>query len=240
MRLVAGTGVASFVAGGALLLTGPGPAGFGPAPGTPVATTATAGPGPAGRPGTTGGTPAAAPAASGGRPGANPAIAAPAIPAPATPAPATRAPAIGLVPVELELPGRGVRAPVVPVGTAPDGAMVIPEPPSTVGWWAPGPLAGSTSGAAVLAGHVDTAEAGLGALAVLREVAPGEEVVVRGTDGRELRHVVTERREYRKADLPPDLFTADGPGLVLITCGGAFDEAAGRYEDNVVVRAVPV
>ncbi|GAA2546232.1 class F sortase [Pseudonocardia hydrocarbonoxydans] len=228
MRLVAGAGVACLVAGGALLLTGPGPAGFGPVPGTPVATASTGGSDAAG------GWPG-----SGGRPVAAPAPAAPA-PGSAAPASAARPSATALVPVELALPGRGVRAPVVPVGTAPDGTMVIPDPPSTVGWWAPGPLAGGASGPAVLAGHVDTAEAGIGALAVLREVAPGEEVVVRGADGRELRHVVTVRREYRKADLPPDLFTADGPpGLVLITCGGAFDEAAGRYEDNVVVHAVP-
>lgn len=147
---------------------------------------------------------------------------------------------VGVVPVELTLPGRGVIAPVVPVGTAPGGAMVIPDPPSTVGWWAPGPLVGAPTGAAVLAGHVDSADAGIGALAVLREVEPGEPVRVRGADGRELGYVVTARREYRKADLPLDLFTGDGaPGLVLITCGGAFDPATGHYADNVVVHAAP-
>lgn len=145
----------------------------------------------------------------------------------------------GTTPVAVEIPGRAVRAPVVPVGTAATGAMELPADPRTVGWWSPGPLVGGR-GAAVLAGHVDTAEIGLGALAVLREVEPGEEVVVRGADGRELRYVVAARREYRKADLPADLFTRDGPpGLVLITCGGAFDRATGHYEDNVVVHAVP-
>ncbi|QJY44881.1 class F sortase [Pseudonocardia broussonetiae] len=145
----------------------------------------------------------------------------------------------GTTPVTVEIPGRAVRAPVVPVGTAPTGAMELPADPRTVGWWSPGPLVGGR-GSAVLAGHVDTAEAGLGALAVLREVEPGEEVVVRGADGRELRYAVTARREYPKADLPADLFTGDGPpGLVLITCGGDFDRATGHYEDNVVVHAVP-
>ncbi|MBW0114879.1 class F sortase [Pseudonocardia abyssalis] len=165
---------------------------------------------------------------------------APAVPTDGTPS-AVPPVVVGTVPVELALPGRGVLAPVVPVGTAPGGSMVIPDPPSTVGWWAPGPLAGSATGVAVLAGHVDTAADGLGVLAVLREVGPGEEVVVRGADGRELRYVVAARREYRKADLPLDLFTGDGPpGLVLITCGGAFDPATGHYQDNVVVHAVPV
>ncbi|MFB9387350.1 class F sortase [Pseudonocardia petroleophila] len=197
--MVTGAGLACLVAGGALLLSGPGAPDFGTVPTT--------------------GSGAAVPAGAG--PSAAPVV-------------------VGAVPVELALPGRGVLAPVVPVGTAPGGALVIPDPPSTVGWWAPGPLVGGASGSAVLAGHVDTAADGLGALAVLREVEPGEEVVVRGADGRELRYAVTARREYRKADLPLDLFDGAGPpGLVLITCGGAFDPATGHYEDNVVVHATP-
>lgn len=150
-----------------------------------------------------------------------------------------RPPTPGTPPVAVEIPGRAVRAPVVPVGTAVTGAMELPADPRIVGWWSPGPLVGGR-GSAVLAGHVDTAEVGLGALAVLREVEPGEEVVVRGADGRELRYVVAARREFRKADLPAGLFTGDGPpGLVLITCGGDFDRETGHYEDNVVVHAVP-
>lgn len=176
----------------------------------------------------------AGPVDIGALPAATPPVAAPPAVPPPTPV------VVGVVPVELALLGRGVIAPVVPVGTAPGGAMVIPDPPSTVGWWAPGPLVGAPTGAAVLAGHVDSADAGIGALAVLREVELGEPVLVRGADGRELSYVVTARREYRKADLPLDLFTGDGPpGLVLITCGGAFDPATGHYEDNVVVHAAP-
>lgn len=172
--------------------------------------------------------------------GAVPAVAPPVAARPAPPTSDAAPVVVGAVPVELTLPGRGVIAPVVPVGTAPGGAMVIPDPPSTVGWWAPGPLVGAPTGAAVLAGHVDSSDAGIGALAVLREVELGEPVLVRGAEGRELSYVVTARREYRKADLPLDLFTGDGPpGLVLITCGGAFDPTTGHYEDNVVVHAAP-
>lgn len=245
VHLVTGAGLACLVAGGALLVTGPGPADFGAVP------AARPGAGPAGSvPAGVAGPGVAVPgvAVPGG---AVPGVPVPGVPRPGDPGPGAGpagaaagtppAPAaVGAVPVELTLPGRGVVAPVVPVGTAPGGAMVIPDPPSTVGWWAPGPLVGGPSGSAVLAGHVDSAEAGIGALAVLREVEPGEEVRVRGADGREVRFAVTARREYRKADLPLDLFTGDGPpGLVLITCGGAFDPATGHYADNVVVHAAP-
>lgn len=147
----------------------------------------------------------------------------------------------GTPPVELALPARDVRAPVVAVTTGPGGALVLPEPPSTVGWWSPSALAGGAGGTTVLAGHVDSLEGGLGALAVLRHVAEGEEVVLVGADGRSVGYRVTGRRQYEKAELPPEVFTAGGPPrLVLITCGGDFDRRTRHYSDNVVVYAEPV
>lgn len=167
-----------------------------------------------------------------------------AVPAPTqvaatSPAPEPQ-PVVGTVPVEVSLPSRGVTAPVVAVATGPGGGLVVPDPPSMVGWWSPGALVGGDSGRAVLAGHVDSRTYGLGAFSVLREMGPGEPIEVRGADGRVLRYVVTARREYLKADLPSELFVAGGaPGLVLVTCGGRFDPETGSYEDNVVVHAVP-
>jgi hypothetical protein len=147
----------------------------------------------------------------------------------------------GTVPVELALPARDVRAPVVAVTTGATGALLVPEPPSTVGWWSPSALAGSAVGSTVVAGHVDSRDAGLGALAVLRHVGAGEEIVLRGADGRDIAYRVTARRQYVKAELPPEVFDAGGPArLVLITCGGAFDRSTRHYEDNVVVFAEPI
>lgn len=149
-------------------------------------------------------------------------------------------PPAGTVPVVLELPARAVSAPVVPVTTAVDGGLIIPDPPSTVGWWSPSALPGGAGGTTVIAGHVDSRTAGLGALAVLRSVEVGEPVVLRGTDGRTVDYRVVARRQYLKADLPPEIFEVGGPPrLVLITCGGQFDRVTRHYSDNVVVHAVP-
>ncbi len=146
----------------------------------------------------------------------------------------------GAVPVAIELPGRGVGAPVVPTATGPDGALAVPDRPSTIGWWSPGALAGAASGTTVLVGHVDSAASGLGVFAVLRDVAVGERVQLRGADGRLLSYRVTGRRQAGKAALPADLFAPGGPPrLALVTCGGRFDRAARHYTDNVVVYAVP-
>ena len=163
----------------------------------------------------------------------------PVAPAAAVDGPLQLSPA-GTVPVSLTLPGRGVSAPVVPVATGPDGALAIPDPPTTIGWWAPGALAGSSTGTTVLVGHVDSAAAGLGTFALLREVAVGERVVLRGAGDRAPAYRVTARRQLGKAALPADLFATDGPPrLVLITCGGRFDPATRHYTDNVIVYAEP-
>lgn len=149
-------------------------------------------------------------------------------------------PAAGTVPVELSLPTRSVSAPVVAVTTGADGGMIIPDPPSTVGWWSPSALPGGAGGTTVIAGHVDSRTEGLGALAVLRSIEVGEPVVLRGADGRTVEYRVVARRQYLKADLPPEIFDVGGPPrLVLITCGGRFDRATRHYSDNVVVHAVP-
>ncbi|MEJ3656702.1 class F sortase [Actinomycetes bacterium KLBMP 9759] len=163
-----------------------------------------------------------------------------ALPAPARPVAAVTAGPAGTVPTELVLPAGGVSAPVVPVTTGPDGALVVPEAPSTVGWWSPSSLAGGRSGTTVIAGHVDSATEGIGALSVLRRARPGDEVVLRGTDGRDVRYDVVAVRQYAKAELPPEVFSSTGPPrLVLITCGGRFDKTTRHYTDNVVVHAVP-
>jgi hypothetical protein len=44
-----------------------------------------------------------------------------------------------------------------------------------------------------------------------------------------------------KRALPTGIWTREGSArLVLVTCGGPFDRATGRYRDTIVVTAVPV
>jgi len=143
-------------------------------------------------------------------------------------------------PQALAIPGAGVTAPVVAMGVRPDGELRVPDSPRVVGWWVGSAPAGSPDATTVLAGHVDSAAEGVGALAALREVGPGARIEL--TDVFSERHTyrVVARRTYPKYALPDDVFRVRGQArLVLITCGGPFDESAGRYRDNVVVYAVP-
>lgn len=154
----------------------------------------------------------------------------------AAPTAAPAAPA----PVRVAVPARGVDAPLDPVGVAADGQMELPADVSRVGWYRFGPVPGAP-GAAVLAGHVDDAEQGLGALAPLRHAQPGDEVVVTDASGTATRWRVVARELITKQELPVDrLFAREGaPRLVVVTCGGPYLPEYRSYRDNVVVVAEP-
>jgi len=145
-------------------------------------------------------------------------------------------------PVRLEVPALGVDAPVDAVGVEPDATMTIPADVDRVGWYRFGPAPGAPAGSVVLAGHVDDAEQGLGALSALSSAAVGDEVLVTAGDGGRTRWQVVARQEFDKESVPlADLFVRQGPPrLVLITCGGPFLADIGSYQDNVVVVAEPV
>ena len=86
-------------------------------------------------------------------------------------------------PVRVQVPALGVDSVVDPVGVAPDGEMAVPDDVERIGWYRFGPAPGS-DGSAVLAGHVDDREQGLGALFPLRDAGVGDEVLVTDADGR--------------------------------------------------------
>jgi hypothetical protein len=141
----------------------------------------------------------------------------------------------------LEIQELGVSAPVVDVGVLADGQLQIPSDPEVIGRWSGGAQAAAPFGALVLAGHVDTARQGPGALFRIRDLAPGALIVARD-GGRAVTYRVTELRRVDKDDLVPstDPFRQDVPHrLVLITCGGPFDRRTRHYRDNVVVLADP-
>ncbi len=146
-----------------------------------------------------------------------------------------------LLPTRLGMPRQGVQAAILPVGVTRLRGLDLPPDPDAVGWWAGGAAPGQGAGSAVLAGHIDAAGYGRGALAALLDVGIGDSVEVTDTAGLVLHYVVTARVAYPKAGLPVALFRTDGPPmLTLVTCGGPFDSATHHYRDNIVVSAAPI
>lgn len=137
-------------------------------------------------------------------------------------------------------PDSGVVAEVVPVGVLASGALHIPEDPSQVGWWAAGAMPGQTHGTVVLAGHMDGRSHG-GAMSVLLQVRGGDTVQLEDRRGGAHEYRILARSTAPRDSVDPALFTTQGPHrLVLITCGGTYDERAGQYTENIVVVAEPV
>jgi sortase (surface protein transpeptidase) len=162
------------------------------------------------------------------------AVAPSAAPAPA-PAPVLQLPES--VPVRVQIPALGVTSRIMDLGLERDGSMEVPPGAYPVGWYDRSPTPGEV-GPAVLAGHVDWGgEAG--AFYGLRELLPGDQVIVDRDDGRVATFQVDRVEEHAKDDFPTDEVYGDldHAGLRLITCGGTFDEDTGDYEDNVIVFA---
>jgi hypothetical protein len=156
----------------------------------------------------------------------------------------------------LVIPALGVRAPLIPTGAvgAPEtAALTIPTDIHTVGWWdgtvsdgdrsvqenAPAP---GQPGVALIAGHVDSAAAGPGALHDLGTLQVGDVIRIDdSTGGVSTWSVAAPPQTNLKTQLPPALWVTTGaPRLALVTCGGPFDPATGHYLDNVIVWASQV
>ena len=149
----------------------------------------------------------------------------------------------------LVIPALKVHAPVVATGAV-NGLMTIPADIHTVGWFDGTDVSGGTTtsahmpwpgqpGVSVLAGHVDWAGEGPGALYYIGQLVPGDPIEVIGSNQKTTYWRVSQPPiVVSKADLPSDLFDESGPPkLALVTCGGPFDAATGHYLDNVIVWA---
>lgn len=142
----------------------------------------------------------------------------------------------GPVPVSISIESIDVAgAPVREVGVEPDGQMEIPGA-REVGWYRFGSTPGE-QGSSVLAAHI--AFNGVdGIFRHLDRADAGDLVTVGFDDGSEARFVVRATEEYFKEELPDDIWNRDGDSrLVLITCGGDFNEQLRSYDSNVVVYA---
>lgn len=197
------------------------------------------------------GTTAASTAASTGVPSPQPSSSATPRPAPA-PVPdvpvgsadlgAVASPVV-IPPTGLRIPAQDIELPVDAVGIQADGQMEIPPLAERGGWYRFGAAPGQDEGTAVIAAHVDSvASAGLGPFARLQDVVAGDVVEVTLQGGTRREYVVSGVQRVAKTDVPwEEIFVRAGaPRLVLVTCGGVFQPAVGRYADNVILTADPV
>lgn len=165
-------------------------------------------------------------------------------PAP-VPAPVQSAPESEVVapaePEALDIPRIGARSTLVPLGLNADETIEVPPvtQPMRAGWYRLGPAPGEP-GPAVVLGHVDGGGRP-GIFHRLKELVPGDEVLVSRKDGSTVTFAVTRVEQIDKDEFPTEAVYGDTarPELRLITCGGGFDRAAHSYRDNIIVYAAP-
>lgn len=123
------------------------------------------------------------------------------------------------------------------LGLREDGTVQVPRDAGRAGWFRLGPPPGAI-GSSVILGHVDSST-GPAVFFRLPELQPGDRVVVQRGDGSSVRFEVRSVRTYLNADFPAHRVYGDHgrSELNLVTCGGAYDEALGGYQANVVVNA---
>jgi Sortase domain len=141
------------------------------------------------------------------------------------------------IPVRIEIPAIGVRAPIIKLGLDSERALEVPKDFGDTGWWSGGSRPGE-NGPAVIVGHVDS-KTGPAIFYRLSELRRGDKVIVVRRDGSRARFTVQGSEQHPKDEFPTMRVygRTDGPALRLITCGGAFDSSTGHYVDNWIVYA---
>ncbi|MCZ7427653.1 class F sortase [Micromonospora sp. WMMA1949] len=143
-------------------------------------------------------------------------------------------------PVTISIPRIGVQAPIMSLGTNPDGTVQVPplDQAMKAGWYSPGASPGE-AGNAVIVGHVDSAQLGPAVFFNLGALVPGDTIVVARQDGRPATFAVREVGSYPKTAFPAAQVYGPSttPALRVVTCGGVFDKTAGSYLNNIVVYA---
>lgn len=139
------------------------------------------------------------------------------------------------LPLRLKIPKINIDATIEYVGLAPDGTMDVPSNHDNVAWFESGPRPGE-QGSAVIAGHQGGKPSVFDELYTMRT---GDYVYVEDELGAIRSFVVSELRLYDRQENASDVFVMhDGQAhLVLVTCEGAWDEAANQYAKRLVVIA---
>jgi sortase (surface protein transpeptidase) len=144
--------------------------------------------------------------------------------------------------VRLMIPTIGIdQAPVEGEVDPATNTMIAPHGPSDIAYYTYSAHPGK--GNAVFSGHVDYVNVGPAVFWNLRDLKPGDPIVVRLRDGLELRYAVESNDSHSAQGGPwQELFAADAApdAITLYTCDCEFDTRARNYSERRAVRAVRV
>ncbi len=157
------------------------------------------------------------------------------------------------VPVMVIVPDHHLKAAVSANRLNVDGSLYVPPDPRAVSWASQDVAPGTPYGTIILVGHVNY-NGVAGAFGDLADYRVGQIISLVLADSRRMSYAVAaEPVEVNKDKLGPrrqELFDqthsyglpgqATSGRLLLLSCGGRFDNRTGHYESNIFVFALPV
>jgi hypothetical protein len=134
-----------------------------------------------------------------------------------------------------------------------DGSLHVPPDPRMVSWASQDMAPGSSSGTIIVVGHINYGGVA-GAFSDLADYRVGQIITLVLADGRRLKYAVAappievhkDKLGPRRQELFDQTHSYGLPGrpksgrLLLLSCGGIFDNRTGHYESNIFVYALPV
>jgi hypothetical protein len=157
------------------------------------------------------------------------------------------------IPVTLIVADHHVQAPVSANALNADGSLYVPPDPHDVSWSSQDVAPGTGHGTIIVVGHVNYGGAA-GAFSDLADYRVGQVITLVLADGRRLKYAVAAppievnkdnvgSRRQELFDQSHSYALAGRPRtgrLLLLSCGGVFDNGTGHYQSNIFVYALPV
>lgn len=141
-------------------------------------------------------------------------------------------------PVRLIVPKLSIDTSIEPVSVGTNNIMEVPDGWDKAGWYIKAVKPGEV-GTAVIVGHYDDQFGKPAIFYYLNQLEAGDKIIILTSDNRELNFIVKQKSTYPFWSSIDELLIPDkNKNLILITCGGWWNQELHNYSERLVVQAV--
>lgn len=141
-------------------------------------------------------------------------------------------------PVHLIVPKLSINTLIEPVSVGTNNVMEGPDGWDKAGWYTKAVKPGE-AGTAVIVGHYDDQFGAPAIFYYLKQLGKGDKISILTSDGKELNFTVIQKSTHPFWSSIEDLLIPDkNKNLILITCGGWWNQELHNYSERLVVQAV--
>ncbi len=135
------------------------------------------------------------------------------------------------------IPDLNINAKFIDVGLTKENAIDTPKSLWDVGWYNGSSYPGE-AGSSMIVGHYS--RFGKAVFAKLAKIKPGQKIVIKSADGKELKFVVIKIEDFKVEDLPVEKILNDKtstPKIEIVTCSGQFVQNTRDFTNRTLVTA---